>query len=327
MLTLNSGLSTYTVIGSKERMASSGLAAVLLNSGSGIYSKRNSIETLKKQGFDYIVSVENSGEHYEAQQLCELFPFVCFVLLKEPTSIGQMINIAAGELKSPLFFVIWNDFHLLQGLTNTRIVEKMLTPNDKDWYMRLCMVPVIQDSAFATLPTAGRPVILRKKMNIQPFSPNTECAPTIFAYKGIGIYSRELFFNIGGFDPSIKAEYWQLMDFGVRAWLWGQRLQTTQLVRLRYDGDFSATDTTVDEAYWAFFLKNLAPVLRRNSKQGDTYPCHIPWAYFMQYWLKSQQSLTQAYKKFREARLWVRQNSTHYVYDASQMESFFRTVL
>ncbi|GMO45919.1 MAG: hypothetical protein Ta2B_27150 [Termitinemataceae bacterium] len=317
-------LPTYTVIGTKERIASTGLSAVLLNRGGGMYSKKACIADLCKQGFDYIVSVENFGEHYEAQQLSELFPFVSFILLKESVSTGQMINIAAGELNSPLFFVFWNDLHLLQGLTNARIAEKLLGTSEKDWSMRLCTVPVIQNAAFETLPTAISPSIIRKKLQTTPFSSEKEGDTTLFPYDCIGIYNRELFLSIGGFDTEIKSAHWQLMDFGMRSWLWGHTIKITQLVRLRFDGEFTAGDSTVDDGYWLFFLKNLAPSLRKDSVKSTAVAASVSWTYFFEYLLKSGQWIGAAYKKFSSIRRWVRANGKKYVHEACELQEILK---
>ncbi|MDR2841816.1 MAG: hypothetical protein LBV52_01285 [Spirochaetaceae bacterium] len=318
-------LPTYTVVGGKERLASTGVSAILLNRGAGVYSRKTCIASLQEQGFDYIISVENFGEHYELEQLSELFPFVSFILFKENVSIGQMINIAAGEITSPVFFVLWNDLHLLQGLSNTRIIEKLLVNSvvpgkntgsikdpAKDWYMRLCTIPVIQNAAFETLPTSVRAQIRHKKLETTPVIPSKEGESTLFTFDAVGIYNKEKFLNLGGFDPSIKSSYWQFMDFGLRAWLWGEELRSTQLVRLRLDGEFTAGDTTIDESYWWLFLKNLAPRIKPVT--------HIPWNYFFQYLFKTGKGITRSYREFSAARKWVKLNGKSFKYDAASIE-------
>ncbi|GMO27712.1 MAG: hypothetical protein Ta2F_03310 [Termitinemataceae bacterium] len=319
----NETLPTHTVVGGKERLASSGISAILLNRGSGVYSRKACIVSLQEQGFDYIISVENPGEHYELEQLSGLFPFVRFIILKENVSVGQMINIAVDEIKSPLFFVLWNDLHLMQGLSNSRISEKLLSLSSqsdpqnkkdpcKDWYMRLCTIPVIQNTAFETLPTSFRAEIRHKKLETIPFIPSKEGESTLFPFDAVGIYNKEKFLKLGGFDPSIKSTYWQVMDFGLRSWLWGEDLRSTQLVRLRLDGEFTAGDTTIDESYWFFFLKNLAPRVKQTAS--------IPHNYFFQYVFKTGKSIVQAYKEFKAARKWVKSNSKSFKYDAAFIE-------
>ena len=99
----NETFPSYTVMGGRELLASTGLAAVLLNRR-GRYGRRN-----------LFYDLESSPEHYDVEELAERFPFVRFVLPRDKLSIGEQINLAASELDSPLFFVLWNDLKMIAG--------------------------------------------------------------------------------------------------------------------------------------------------------------------------------------------------------------------
>ena len=134
------GVPSYTAVGGSERAASTGLSAVLLNRG-GRYPRRTLFQELEKAGFDYILSIEGTGERYDLEDLSGRFPFVRFILLKEQISAGEEINLAAAELTSPFFFVLWNDHRLFEGTFAARMVELF-------GGKRLCTVPLIQNSRF-----------------------------------------------------------------------------------------------------------------------------------------------------------------------------------
>ena len=168
----NETLPSYTAVGGKERFASTGLSAVLLNR-SGRYPRRTLFQELEKTGFDNIISIESSPEHYDMEELSGRFPYVRFILLRREISLGEQINLAASELDSPLFFVLWNDLKIVAGGSAGRMAERLSgahedakepgTGEKKSPFKRLCTVPVIQNSRFETLPSLVAPVVYKKK--------------------------------------------------------------------------------------------------------------------------------------------------------------------
>ena len=163
--TFNDFLPSYTAVGGTERKASTGLSAVILNRG-GRFPRYSLFEELEKTGFDYILSMESSSARYDLESLSSSFPFVRFVLLQKSVSPGEEINLAASELSSPLFFVLWNDLKILRGGGAERMAERLhssaLSPESesRNPYKRLCTVPLIQDGRFETMPTLIAPVLI-----------------------------------------------------------------------------------------------------------------------------------------------------------------------
>jgi hypothetical protein len=187
-------------------------------------------------------------------------------------------------------------------------------------YKRLCTVPLIQDGRSETMPTLIAPALLpegRKAFGKNssytiktiPLIPRKEGLPSLYPYEGAGIYDRERFIRLGGFDPSIKNFYWQLMDFGFRSRLWGEEIAATQLIKLSYEGTIPLEDSSAGEDSRRFILKNLAPVFR-----GDY--AHIPLRRFPWYYKKGGGDLFTAWKEFSEARDWVRTNRFRFTSDA-----------
>jgi hypothetical protein len=319
--TFNGTLPSYTAVGGKERRASTGLSAVILNRG-GRYPRYGLFEELGKAGFDYVLSMESLFTRYNLEALSQNFPFVRFILLKEPVSRGEEINLAAAELTGPLFFVLWNDLRILRGGGAERMAERLLSADTEDTsrYKRLCTVPLIQDGRSETMPTLITPAFIQDKnfnttVKTIPFIPQKEGLPSLYPFDGIGIYDRERFIRLGGFDPSIKNFYWQLMDFGFRSGLWGEEVAATQLIKLSYDGTIPPEDSTAGESFRWFFLKNLAPVFR-----GDY--AHIPLARFPAYFRK-RGDLFAAWGEFSAARAWVKTNRYRFSSDARTISERF----
>ena len=311
----------YTAVGGASRKASTGLSAVILNRG-GKFSRFTLFEELAKAGFDYILSMEGSSNRYDIEALSGNFPFVRFVLLKEPVSPGEEINIAANEVSSPLFFVLWNDLKILRSGGAERMAERLILSSAAQTqsgdtavhYKRLCTAPLIQNAYFETLPTLIAPAFIAEKrasnfITTLQFVPHKEGLQSLYPFDGIGIYDRERFIRLGGFDPCIKSFYWQLVDFGFRSRLWGEDIATTQLVKLSYQWDVPEKDSSAGDSYKRFFLKNLAPVFRHDY-------AHIPLRSFLGYIRKMGGELFTAWEEFSAARKWVEINRYRFKSDA-----------
>ena len=318
--TFNDVLPSYTAVGGTERRASTGLSAVILNRG-GRQQRYGLFQELEKAGFDYIISMEGPFNRYDLEALSGDFPFVRFILLHQAVSQGEEINIAAAELSSPLFFVLWNDLRILRSGGAERMAERLLSPGtvkaqdaeNKNPYKRLCTVPIIQDNRSEVIPTLITPALIPEKKAVTsiktiPFLPWAEGLPSLYPFDGIGIYDKKRFIRLGGFDPSIKSFHWQLMDFGFRSRLWGEKIAVTQLIKLSYEGAIPQEDGTAESGYKRFFLKNLAPVFRRDY-------AHIPLRRFPWYWMKMGSDFSPAWEEFSAAREWVKINRYRFTSD------------
>jgi hypothetical protein len=300
-LIFNNGLPSYTAVGGNKRAASTGLSAVLLNRG-GRYPRRTLFQELEKAGFDYILSMEGDQERYDLEDLSGRFPFVRFILLKDKISPGEAVNLAAAELSSPLFFVLWNDYRLFNGITAAKIAELF-------GGKRLCTVPVVQNSRFETIHTLSVPVFFEGSLKTLPEAPEHENQSSLFPYDWLGVYDREQFLRVGGFDRDIVHPHWQLMDFGFRSYLWGEEIRSSQIIRLIHDGAIPPADNTAEDSYRLFYLKNLAPVFHSDY-------AHLPLRRFPGYLVKAGWDLLGAWMEFSRERRWIRKNKNRFRRDA-----------
>ena len=311
--TFSETLPSYTVIGGRERLGSTGLSAVLLNRG-GRYARRHIFYDFEKTGFDTVVSLEPEPAHYDLDELSARFPFVRFILLKGTISLGDQINLAVSELDTPLFFVLWNDLKTIAGGTARRMVERLSSSANgtaegkQSSFKRLCTVPLIQSSRFETIHTLRAPGLRRGKMQIIPLSPSQEGLLSLYPFDGVGIYDRDRFIKLGGFDGTFESSYWQLMDFGFRAHLWGEEISVTQTLKLSYESEISAEDDSVSSDSHRFYLKNLAPVFR-----GDC--ARLPLRRFPGYFFRTRSGMFKAWEHFSECRRWVNLNRFRWRYD------------
>jgi hypothetical protein len=312
---------SYTAVGGSARGNAAGVSAILLNRG-GRYPRLTLFTEMEKAGFAYVVSLEGPQDRYDLEDLSCRFPFVRFIILKESISLGEQINLAVSEIASPLFFVLWNDLRMLHGASAAKLFS-WFGPGGEN--ARFCTVPVIQTPRLETLPTLTAPALYRPRLPWKSreavkslrFPPLTEAQPSLYPFDGVGLYDRERFVRLGGFDRIIQNPYWQLMDLGFRAHLWGEEIRCTQFIRLSYEGEPSPEDATADSGYRRFYLRNLAPVFRKDA-------AHVPLALFPAYYFKTGGGPMAAWKEFKENRQWVRDHALGFKQDARNLATLWK---
>ena len=311
----NQPVTPYTAVGGKERSASTGITAVILNR-KGQYQHRSFFQELDKSGFDNIVSIESSSPHYDIEELSGRFPNVRFVLPEREINLGEQINLAAAEVESPLFLVLRNDMKIIAGGTAERMAERLTlheetdeNENKPDGFKRLCTVPVLINSCYEPLPTLASPVIKKRKMRTVLMDPRVNGQCCLYPFDGIGIYDRSRFIQTGGFDISINNKYWQLMDFGFRSYLWGEEIALSLQLKFSCEGETSSEDYTVEESYSRFYLKNLAPVFR-----GDY--ANLPFSRFISFIFKSGEDIFSSWNDYTQIKKWVKTNKFRWKHDA-----------
>jgi hypothetical protein len=322
-ITFDESLPAYTAVGGKERLASTGLSAILLNRG-GAHSRHAIFQEFEKTGFDYVISMESAVERYDVEELSGRFPFVRFILIPDGLSPGEQINLGARELSTPLFFVLWNDLKIMTGGGAEQMIERLYLSRDELKKMekpasqlrRLCTIPGILNRRFESHPTLIAPVVYRRNVRTLGFAPRQEGLPSLYPFDGVGIYDRERFIRLGGFDSHILNPHWQLMDFGFRSFLWGEEIRVTQYIKLFCEGNIPITDSTIDEGYRRFYLKNIAPMFQTDHAR-------LPWRRFPAYLSSAGWDIFGAWEEFGEACQWVRANSSRWKYDAATLNKLW----
>ena len=304
----NEKITPYTVIGGRERIASTGISAVILNRPG--YVRRSFFSEMEKTGFDNVISIEAGKSIYNIEELSKRFPFVRYILPEKEINLGEQINLAASEVQNPLFFVLRSDMKIITGGTARRIAERLnIVIDEKNEYKRLCTVPVIMNSNFVTFPSLSAPVTHRKKVQSVFIEPRNDGDLSLYPFNGIGIYDKQRFIDLGGYDVSIKKTYWQLLDFGFRSHLWGEEIALDLSLKLSYDSELPIEEQSIDENYRRFCLKNLTHVLR-----GDH--AHLPVYRFFPFAHNSGEPLFSVWKEFKECRKWINNNKDRFKFDA-----------
>ncbi|TFH04226.1 MAG: hypothetical protein E4H09_03920 [Spirochaetales bacterium] len=297
----------YTVVGATGVLRPAahrrGLAAVVLNRG-GRPTRAEDLARLEEIGFDEIVSVLDPQPHYDVEQLASRLVRTRFLILGHTSTEGIQVNMAMREVSAPHVLVTWSDVDL-SGFTD-RILERILQQNT------LCVVPLVRTERGATVPSLTARAFYGSGFRTVPSSPQTEGAVSLYPYAGIGVFDRERFLGTGGYDPTIRNRYWQHLDFGFRAYLWGERITCLPVFRVTTARAVPPDDTTQDADYARFHLKNLSIRFSRDSAR-------LPWRKCLPFVTHSGIGLAGGIKEFARICRWVKENRYRFVQDAKRV--------
>ncbi len=295
----------YTIVGNKKNnkdlVLSPSLSLLVLNRGGRPY-KAEYLKTLQKLGPVEILSVEGASPGYDIELLVKRFSGVKFLLFKGHVSVGEQINIGLKESSGRNVLVIWNDMKPGYFLS-PRFIEHIESSDV------LCSVPVLQNNRLEIIPSIKAPAFYHKKLKVLSLMPSSSLMESLYPFDYTGIYNRERFFLTGGYDYTITSGYWQKLDFGFRVHMWGEKIVCSTGLKVQYLSDDLPEDTTADESYRLFYLKNLS--LRFS---GDA--AYLSKWKFPAYYFKSGSSFFAALRDFKAVQKWVQLNRYRFTCDA-----------
>ena len=299
----------YTVIGGRrepELRKNPPLISIVLLNRAGRVFKSETLTELGKLNVYEIISIEGGGAGYDVEALSVRFPTVRFIRIHQAITEGEKINIGIEEASSRYVLVLYDDMTAAAGVLSDRLLEQVVLADC------LCCVPLIQSKKQSTVPSIMSPAFMRNNLKIVQLPPSVDGMNSLFPFDFCGVYDKELFRKLGGFDGKISGKWWQKLDFGFRAYMWGESIQCKTSLRLKYLDDIPEESITPDASYRFFYLKNL--VVRFDGDSG-----YIPKGRFPSYHVKSGEGLFTALKEFREARAWVEENKYRFRMDAKSI--------
>ena len=306
-LTFNQRQINRTVLGGKESVPHVLLkvSVILLNKGGSHYRIQN-LENLIKCGFESIISFESDPENYNIEDFAQRFPCVRFIVPLEPATDGDLINIAMSEVKSDYVLVLRDTVSITGDLLTARLVSRI---TEGEPY---CVSPHLMVSAAPAFPNVFTPSVEKSQLRPLPSSHVADGTPTLFPLDFIGLYNRQKFIQLGGYDYTILSPYWQNLDLSFRAWLWGERISLSTVFNLFYLSAAPAEDTSANLFSGRFYLKNLLP--RFEDDHGI-----IPRSSFFAYYRRSGCGFFESLNQFCDARAWVEKNKYRFRFDASHL--------
>lgn len=303
--TFNRVNTSYTVIGNSSE--SEKKISVLLLSRGGRPFRYELYQELAKLDFDEVLSIEvGSRSHFDLEKESLEHNFLRFLILKDEVTIGEMINIGFSELKTPNVLVLWDDMFISSKQISFRLLEKIM---ERDI---LCTVPLFINSEKEEIPTLMTPLFANEMLKVVPYN-ESGTEKTLYPYQFTGIYNRGRFIQLGGFDIDIRNQYWQNLDFGLRAHMWGEEILSHRSFSLVHrNSENLIDDITPDSDYMLYILKNLSV----NIKKGVGY---LPVKRFFSFYEKSGTSFFEALKVFRSVKRWVSINKYRFKSSAPEI--------
>ncbi len=281
--------SVYTVVGNRQLAKESHIpfSVVVLNRGERIW-KDTQFAQLQELDIKDIISVEPPETFYEIENYLERFDTMRFIVPKKEISAGEAINIAISEAHNQWVLVLWNDISIQESSIGAKAIERIKASES------LFISPICCKNSNEIIPTAGIPLFYRRnrlKVIYQIFSAKHD--KSIFPFDYCGFYNKNKFQSLGGFDAEYKSSYFQLLDFGFRGYMQGLDSTSDLLFRLIYNNTIPVLDTTIDENYVRFYLKNLALHFKKYKK-------YIPISKFIRF--RTHDGLFAKWKKFNLLR-------------------------
>lgn len=184
----------------------------------------------------HVLTNEYKMDQYDIQSQ---YPEVTFIVFKNDTITGEYINAMADECYTDYFLIVRSDMEII-AFDGNKILNIM---GGKDHPVAIS--PVMLSSNAEVMPTLRAPFIRGKEVDPQSFLPNVESEkpePTLYPVLCLGLYDRAFFQRLRGFDTEITGEYYQSIDFGVRAWLFGNKMFVSPSLAVQFPNRVSVIE-------------------------------------------------------------------------------------
>ena len=272
---------------------------VLLLHQSGALQRNRNLQVLKSMGYHHILSVE-TPQSYSGADISS----VQYLILNNTENIATQINVGIQESIARFVLVI-ND-----SMTPTHTMQHLFALALK--VKTLCIVPTLLDQRGHTTSSVYVPVMSGRHFRVLQTHAVEQGSRTLFPHTYFGLYNREKFIHVGGYDLAILQPYWQLCDFGMRANLWGERIITHTSYSVKIDNHFSYQDTTVGRSYKRFYLKNILP---RYNHDG----CVLKMRELPAFLLRFRDGVLRNYILFFKIKQWIRKHRYRFQQDYKKL--------
>ncbi|NLZ67646.1 MAG: hypothetical protein GX903_01410 [Spirochaetales bacterium] len=178
-----------------------------------------------------LLHVMTTDEMFEKSELELKYPDVTFICFDSFVSLGANINVFATECYATYFLIVRSDVEIIAS-NGSELMNSLAEHNHP-----AVITPYMLNADGELLPTLRAPYLRGKLLDPISFFPNSEkpiAQDNLYPLLGLGIYDRALFQRLRGFDEAISGEFYQVMDFGIRCFLFGYRIYTISDLALRF---------------------------------------------------------------------------------------------
>ncbi len=296
----------YTVVGGQKEdriLKYSSMFTILLLNRGGKFYRDDFLDDIASLDFAEVLCIDGPVISYDFDERSKKYPKVKFLLLKDKMTIGEKINLGIKEARARFILVIWSDMKIHNSLNLERIVE-----NTKKSGV-VCTVPLLKTRKMEQIPSMHLPMHVKRKLKIMPWNMINDNMESLYPFDYCGIYNKEKFLLIKGFDSQIKSSYWQKLDFGFRTYMWNEKILGNTSFFISYINDEAFENNTPDESYKLFYLKNIAVKYKKDKGK-------IPLLRYLKYMLSSDTGPISSLKEFLLTRDWVRENAKRFKKDS-----------
>jgi GT2 family glycosyltransferase len=289
-----------TVLADRDR-----LSLVILGRG-GRPFRADSLTDLARYDAAEILTMESGDPVPDSENLTDRHPNARFYFVRGGAGTGDLVNLAASEIQTEYFLVLWSDTRLLPPVLSSRLLYSLMESP------ALCQVPLIVDpqgnpEPSRSVPAPGSGGTLETWFTVADDNEKD----TLYPYDYTGFYKREPFLRTGGFDTAYENPYWQKLDFGFRCRMMGHRIFQNNSIRLVHNGQYPMVEnTTRDADYPRFVLKNILPRFRQDR-------LFLPGSRFFSWWRLSGLPFRVARREFLRAAEDIRREQGLYRTDFS----------
>lgn len=299
---------TYTVVGKRHDYADAEGVSFVIPCNDRQAMSRNFFDSLYKFGAAEILLLISENNRFKMDEFIGHYDTMRYLVFNDCSNTGCIIDAAFREAGCAYLFILNN---VLPKASMRPIRDEVLPAIIEEG--RLCTVPVFEDDAGNIIPSLIGPLHLSGgQFDTHIGAPGKKASATLAPWIYCGVYRKDRHQSLGGFDPQIPEAWWQLLDYGMRAWLWGEEIKTHPNLRVSYTKDMVSVDTSVNPGYRRFFLKNLAIRFKHNTG-------YLPRSRWWSYLQHSTDNYPLAARDWRDIRQWIYRNRYCFMNDPAQL--------
>lgn len=306
-LTFNEHQIDRTVLGGQINSSKDALniCALVLNKN-GSHLRIQMLENLLACGFRSVISVEPNSESYNIEDMSKRFPAVKFIVPLEKCTDGDLINLCMSETDAQYVFVLKDSLYIPQNFMAVNLAENLTKSKV------YCVVPRLVSNTGESLSIRTTPLAKKGRFKIVSSQLINDGVHTVFPPDFIGLYNREKFIQLGGFDYTITSAYWQNVDLAMRSWLWGEVTVLSTKLAITFKEEAPVDDVTPNLSYLRFYLKNILPKFKFDHGMISNLS-------FMNFFFNSSCGILEALSQFSGAKKWVEKHKYRFHFDAKYM--------
>lgn len=306
-LTFNDHQIDRTVLGDEPSSLNCKLnVSVIMLNTSGSHLRFQTLDNLVSCGFRSIISVEPNRDSYNLEDLSRRYPSIKFVVPLQKATDGELINMCMTEVSSPYVLVLRDTMHIPPNILTSNLAENLT--KDKTF----CIVPRLFECSGSPVLVNIIPEARKGRFCLTQVNYITDGLSTLFPFDYCGLYNREKFIQLGGYDYTIESPYWQNADLSMRAWLWGEEIKVFPSFKISYSTEAPVLDSTRNLSYVKFYIKNLLPKFREDHGYVSS------WSFFG-FLFHSASGILETVSQFKQAKKWTSLNKYRFKTDAKTL--------